>query len=286
MSASPAVSASASNMPTAPSTGQVYKVRAFHIAERLKLRDVRDLLHETVRDFSNYELIVDLAPQSHVLIYNYGSVVFFNVTDEVQDKLLNRLASFRTSSEGGRTRDDFLMEVVEPGSPDAKGQTRVFFDRVMVSQLTFATVRTVSMLIAESTALEYYEILIENLLEKTNIYSKKLESQGRLPGDSKDLVKFIGMCLNMKQEIISNLYIVDSPEETWESVELDKLFQELKVMVEVDTRYRALEYKIRIIQESIELIVDLAQARRSTILEMIIITLIAVEIVLSIVKYV
>ncbi len=271
---------------TPPSSGQIYKVRAFHIAERMKMRDVRDVLQETVRDFSNYELIVDLGPLSHVLIYNYGAVVFFNVSDEVQEKLLNRLAAFRTSAEGGRTRDDYLLEVVEPGSPDVKLQTRVFFDRVVVSQLTFAIVRTVSMLIAESTALEYYEILIENLLEKTNIYSKKLESQGRLPGASKDLVKFIGMCLNLKQEIISNLYIVDSPEETWENVELDKLFQELKVMVEVDTRYRALEYKIRIIQESIELIVDLAQAKRSTLLEMIIITLIAVEIILSILKYV
>jgi uncharacterized Rmd1/YagE family protein len=270
----------------AATSGQIYKVRAFHIAERLRLREVRDSLQETVRDFSNYELIVDLGPQSHIFFYNYGSLVFFNVADEVQDKILNRLAAFRTSSEVGRTKDDFIVEVIEPGSADAKSYSRVFFDRVVVSQLTFAIVRTVSMLIAESTALEYYEIFVENLLEKTNSFSKTLENQGRLPGNSKDLVKFIGRCLNMKQEIISNLYIVDSPEETWENVDLDKLFQELKVMVEIDTRYRALEYKIRIIQESIELIVDLAQAKRSTVLEMIIIALIAMEIILSFTKFV
>ncbi len=273
-------------MTSSAASGQIYKIRAYHIAEKLKVKDVRDTLQEqSVRDFSNYELILDLAPQSHILVYNYGAVVFFNVPDDVQEKVLGRLAHFRAVSEVGRTRDDFLVEVIEPASTEGRAAAKVFFDRVVMSQLTFSGVRTICMAVAESTALEYYEILIENLLEKTNQFSKKLEKEGRTPRTSRELVRFIGMCLNMKQEIISNLYIVDSPDETWENVELDKLYQEMKVMVEIDTRYRALDYKIRIIQESIELIVDLAQASRSTMLEIIIIALIAMEIGLSIVKY-
>ena len=102
---------------------------------------------------------------------------------------------------------------------------------------------------------------------------------------SEDLIKFIGLCLDTKQEIISNLYIVDSPDETWENVELDKMHSELKTMMEIDIRYRALEYKIKIIQEAVEVIVDLSKSRRETVLELIIILLIAFEILLSLLKW-
>jgi uncharacterized Rmd1/YagE family protein len=141
------------------------------------------------------------------------------------------------------------------------------------------------MLLAESTALEYYENLIENLLLKTNTFSKTLRRQGRMLESTEDLIKFIGLCMDTKQEIISNLYIVDSPDETWESVELDKMHQELKTMMEIDVRYRALEYKIKIIQESVDVIVDLSKSKRETLLEMTIILLITFEIIISIIKW-
>ena len=56
-------------------------------------------------------------------------------------------------------------------------------------------------------------------------------------------------------------------------------------MMEIDVRYRALEYKIKIIQESVDVIVDLSKSKRETMLEMIIILLITFEIVISIIKW-
>jgi required for meiotic nuclear division protein 1 len=215
----------------------------------------------------------------------YGSVVFFNVPDEVAERELEAIHEYRLPTEAGRATDLFLMEVAGPPAGAGSARPRIFFDRIVVSELSPQLIKIVCMLLAESTALEYYEALIENLLEKTNKYSKKLHRQGRMLESSEDLIKFIGMCLDTKQEIISNLYIVDSPDETWENVELDRVHQELKTMMEVDTRYRALEYKIKIIQESVEIIVDLSKSRRETLLETVIILLIAFEIVLSIVKH-
>ena len=60
---------------------------------------------------------------------------------------------------------------------------------------------------------------------------------------------------------------------------------ELKAMLEVDTRYRALEYKIKIIQESLEVIVDLSKSKRETVLEITIILIIAFEAILSVIKW-
>ncbi len=263
----------------------LYRIKAIHVADRLKLKDLRERFSQPPLEFSNYELVLKLSEQSYIFVYKYGSVVFFNVPDDVAERELEAIHEYRLPTETGRATDLFLMEVAETPAGATPARPRIFFDRIVVPELSPQLIKIVCMLLAESTALEFYEALIENLLEKANKYSKKLHRQGRMLESSEDLIKFIGMCLDTKQEIISNLYIVDSPDETWENVELDRVHQELKTMMEVDTRYRALEYKIKIIQESVEIIVDLSKSRRETLLETVIILLIAFEIVISIVKH-
>lgn len=260
---------------------QPFRIKAVHVSEKLKLKELRERFTRPPLEFSNYELIVRYAEDSYLFVYNYGSVVFFNVPDDVQERELAAIQEYRLPSDQGRATDVFLLEV-QPGQ--ATG-SKVYFDRVVTSELKYEIVKIVCMLLAESTALEYYEQLIQNLLEKTNVFSKKLQRQGRMLESSEDLIKFIGMCLDTKQEIIANLYIVDSPDEIWENVELDRIHQDLKTMMEIDTRYRALEYKIKIIQESIEIIVDLSKSKRETQLELIIIMLITLEVVLTIIKW-
>lgn len=256
-----------------------YRIKAIHVAERLKLKDLRERFTRPALEFSNYEMVIQYSEDSYLFVYNYGSAVFFNVPEEMQERELSAIQEYRIPSDHGRATDVFQLDVIEGAA------NKVYFDRVVVGQLSYSLVKIVCMLLAESTALEYYEVLIQNLLEKTNVFSKRLLRQGRMLESTEDLIKFIGMCLDTKQEIISNLYIVDSPDETWENVELDRAHQDLKMMMEIDVRYRALEYKIKIIQESVEVIVDLSKSKRETLLEMTIILLIAFEVVISIVKW-
>ncbi len=261
---------------------KTYKIKAYHIVERLRLKDLRERFSKPPAEFSNYEMVVRYADDSYLFVYNYGSVAFFNVSDELQQRELNSIQEFRAGDQSGAT-DIFMLEVQD--NLPATGGTKVYFDRVVANQLSFATIKIVCMLLAESTALEYYENLIENLLLKINSFSKNLRRKGKMLESTEDLIKFIGLCMDTKQEIISNLYIVDSPDETWENVELDRMHQDFKSMLEIDVRYRALEYKIKIIQESVDVIVDLSKSRRETLLEMTIILLIAFEIIISIIKW-
>jgi uncharacterized Rmd1/YagE family protein len=263
-----------------PPVGQPYRIKAIHVAERLRLKDLRERFSREPVEFSNYELIVRYSEDSYLFVYNYGSVVFFNVPDELQERELSAIQEYRLPSDQSRATDIFLVAV-----EDQVSGAKVYFDRVVIPKLTPENIKICCMLLAESTALEYYEVLIESLMERTGQFSKRLQAQGRMLESSEDLIKFIGLCLNTKQEIISNLYIVDSPDETWENVELDKMHQDLKQMMEIDTRYRALDYKIKIIQESVEVIVDLAKSKRETLLEIIVILLITFEVIISIVKW-
>ncbi len=256
---------------------QKFPIRAFHIAERLKLRELREKLGYSPKEFSNYEMVVQLPGEhSYVLFYNFGSIVFFNVPEALAEIEMTRLVEFRSPTDTMRTSDNFTVEINE------NGENKAHFDRIEVREITFDAVKIASVLLAQSTALEYYEILIENLMERTGKFSRLLEKEGRTFQRNDELIKFIGMCLNTRQEIISNLYIVDSPDEVWENNFLERLFTDLKANLDIDSRYRALEHKIQIIQESIEIFVDLSKSKKMTQLEGAIVTLFVVDIFLSI----
>src|SRR5271163_3099559 len=127
-----------------------YPIRAYHIAERLRLRDVRDKLGYTPKEFSNYEMVVQATGEdAFILLYNFGSVVFFNVTDRDLEVEMARLSEFRTPSDTMRTSDNFFIEITESGS------NRALFDRLEVKALTYDSVKIASVLLAQSTALEY-----------------------------------------------------------------------------------------------------------------------------------
>ena len=256
---------------------KTYPIRAYHIAERLKLREVREKLGYNPKEFSNYEMVVQAPGENaYVLVYNFGSVVFFNVTEQDLEREMARLSEFRTPSDTMRTSDNFTIEISE------SGQNKALFDKIEVKSLTYDSIKLASVLLAQSTALEYYEILIENLLEKTSKYTRRLETEGRYLEKSEELLKFIGLCMNTRQDIIANLYIVDSPDEIWENNDLERLFTDLKAILDIDVRYKALEHKIQIIQDNIEIIVDLTKSQQMTQLEMMIVALFMIDIIISI----
>jgi hypothetical protein len=48
----------------------IYKVAALHVAEKLKLKDLRDrMINQQVVEFSNYEMIIKYAENSYGFIY-------------------------------------------------------------------------------------------------------------------------------------------------------------------------------------------------------------------------
>src|SRR5436309_1804916 len=139
-----------SSLPSSPSKQQ-YRIKAIHVAEKLKLKDLREKFSRAPLEFSNYEMVVKYAEDSFLFVYNYGAVVFFNVPDDMQERELSSIQEYRTPSDQGRATDMFLVEVQE-----GSGNLKVYFDRVVVPSVSYQVVKIVCMLLAESTALEYY----------------------------------------------------------------------------------------------------------------------------------
>ena len=65
---------------------------------------------------------------------------------------------------------------------------------------------------------------------------------------------------------------------------MDAIYDDLKDEFDLSDRFHALEHKLKSVQESLELLLDVARDRRLVLLEAAIVVLIAVEIVLGLTK--
>ncbi|RYZ68263.1 MAG: hypothetical protein EOP09_09730, partial [Proteobacteria bacterium] len=91
------------DLPTSPGS-KIYRVRATHVAERLKMRELRERLTEfPIDEFTNYNLTVRLSELSYAFIYNYGTVVFFNVPQVLQDSILSLMRTTKEAAAIGDT---------------------------------------------------------------------------------------------------------------------------------------------------------------------------------------
>ena len=111
--------------------------------------------------------------------------------------------------------------------------------------------------VSHSVALDYYSEQSDILLEGTNHQIQFLENQGKLDISGNNLRRYIGRTLNLKNKISQNLYIFDSPPETWEDENLNKIDIGLKRTFDLQLRYRNIQEDLQIIKENLELFKDL-----------------------------
>ena len=243
---------------------------------RLRLKQVAEGLAEPTHNESSIELVYKYSDTKYIFIFHFGSVIFVNFTDDEEEKFMSRLQVIAAVPRSTVT-EDFTVEEDRSLAADMFHDTG--FNKVRLKNLTYPVLRLLVLVIAESAAIDTYEATAEDLLNKSRRISRNLKTTGKPRLRMKEMVQFVGDCLNTKQEIIADLYVVDAPDETWEDQVLDRLYADMKRLFEVETRYKVLEFKLQLVHETVDVIVDMLRFRQQTFMELIIILLISVEIV-------
>jgi len=139
----------------------------------------------------------------------------------------------------------------------------------------------VSLVVAQSAAMEYYERIVEKMFTSTESLVDRLERRGTVPLRTRPLHRFIGTAIGTRSEVLAVLHLLDKPDATWDDPAMDQIFGELRREFDLADRFTALELKLRSVQEALELVLDVARDRRLVLLETAIVLLIALEIVMS-----
>ncbi|HVW61531.1 MAG TPA: RMD1 family protein [Puia sp.] len=247
-------------------------VVSYQIADSIDIKSFKTAYSEGISHFDADELFYKTGAESYVYVFKYGVVCFLNTSEGACKVFLERIAPYSKNLFDQPLSEEFQVET------NAR-ENRFGYNTIEIVNADTDTLRLIMLNVSQSVALDYFSDQTNLLLEETNSQTLLLEKKGKLAISGKSLKRYIGRTLNLKNRIAENLYIFDSPPETWEDENLNRIDLGLKKTFDLQERFRDVREGLEIIRENLELFKDLLQYRNSTVLEWIIIILVAAEVV-------
>ena len=247
------------------------RVLAYQIADSIDLKLCKDNIKATLVYSDSDELFYELPETKFLYIFKYGVVSFFNYRESDIAETLKTIYPYCRNQFEKNLTDGFI---VETGAPEYK----MGHNKIEITSADSNLLRIIMLNVSQSVTLDYYSEQTSRLLEESNQHTQVLEKKGRLAISGRELKKFIGKTLLLKNRIAKNLYVFDSPPETWENEKLDKLYIDLKKNFDLQERFRNVADGLGIVKDNLELFRDIMQHRNTVTLEWIIIILITIEV--------
>ncbi len=250
----------------------MYNIRAFQIAENIDIKSIKKNYTDKLIFSSPNELFYSEANHKYLYILSYGVVIFSGYDEIKMTEMIEYFKTHSTDALANKHWEDFTIHI--------QSEKEVFaYNEIFLMSVDASVMRIVMLNVGQSVAIDYFTEKAEEILENTTEYTKQLEKNGKILMSSKELRIFIGKTLNMKNRVFDNLYILDSPDITWEDQHLNKIDNALKDIFDQKIRFRNIEYQLRLAKENLDLFKDFMQHKKSNQLEWIIIVLILVEVV-------
>ncbi|MBC8032834.1 MAG: RMD1 family protein [Chitinophagaceae bacterium] len=247
------------------------KVNAFQIADSIDLRLFKPAFTAEIYYADTDELFYHIDTEKLIYVFKYGIVCFLNNDEIEMSGFLQLITPFCKNVFSHRLSEEFEIET-------HASRNHFGYNKIELLDADIEALRLVMLNVSQSVALDHYSQQTNRLLEETNFHTQVLEKKGKLDLRGVHLKKYIGRTLNLKNKIAENLYIFDSPDETWEDENLGRLDIGLKKTFDLQTRFRTIQEGLHIVKENLDLFKDLLQYRNSTLLEWVIIVLIFLEV--------
>jgi len=247
------------------------KVLAYQYSESIDVKSFKSDFTAELKYYSSDELFYQTEVGKFVYVFKYGIICFLNYDAMKIAEFFKLMTQYTKNPFENKLHEEFLIEI------DCK-QNTFGYNKIEIINADSETLRIIMLNVSHSVALDFYSDQSDILLEGTNHQIQFLENEGKLNISGKNLRRYIGRTLNLKNKISQNLYIFDSPPETWEDENLNKIDIGLKKTFDLQIRYRNIHEDLQIIKENLELFKDLMQYKKSNLLEWIVILLILIEV--------
>lgn len=252
-------------------------IEAVQIAEAFNIKKFRAEFGTEAFSGTTSEVFYTLSDDNRYLyIFDYGVVVFGNFDAIAKAEFISYIKNYTTNIVSLYLFEEYCIKLDSNST-----HTLVKNNFVIVPHINAAIAGIVMLNIGQSVALEYYEVLTDELITSSKHYILELEKKGKLSISKTNLLKYIGKVLNVKNSIVDNLYILDDPNLVWDNEELNLLNRRLKLNFDINPRFKDLDYRLQIVENNLTLFTDVLNVRESARLEWIIIILIVLEIIIA-----
>jgi uncharacterized Rmd1/YagE family protein len=247
-------------------------VYAFQLADSIDIKQFSSAFTAEIYFVDSDELFYRIENEKYIYVFKYGIVCFLGYNEVEMTAFIQVITPYCKNLLEKRLSDEFEIET-------GAAKIKQGFNKIEVGNADVDVFRIIMLNVSQSVALDHFSQQTNTLMEETNYHTQILERKGKLDLSDINLKKYIGRTLFIKNRIAEYLYIFDSPDETWEDEDLNRIDIGLKKTFDLQVRFRNIQEGLGIVKENLELFKDLLQYRNSIVLEWIIIILIFVEVI-------
>jgi required for meiotic nuclear division protein 1 len=214
-----------------------------------------------------------------VVVFRYGAVVMFGLSDAEEASTLKSLAEHVAGPED-TLEDETAQILVRPDEEEHITPTGA----IQLRRASPEHLLVVADAMAKSIALASDERQVAGVLDALEPFAAGLAANGRPPGGRKSMLQVIGRALLVQHRLSGRVAVREKPDIVWDRPDLERLYGRLEDEYELVERAETLDRKLVFIATTASALVDLKDAARSLRLEVAIVVLIVLEVVLALMQ--
>ncbi|GFQ03570.1 hypothetical protein PHJA_002500800 [Phtheirospermum japonicum] len=214
----------------------------------------------------------------YMVVFQYGSIVLFNVHDHEVDGYLKIVKRHATGLLPEMKKDEY--EVRE--KPTLNTWMEGGLDYIMLQYLNVDGIRTIGSVLGQSIALDYYVRQVDGMVGEFTDINRGMEKTGTFTMERKKLFQLVGKANSNLADVILKLGLFERSDIAWKDAKYAQIWEYLRDEFELTQRFASLDFKLKFVEHNIRFLQEILQNRKSDFLEWLIIILIGAEILISV----
>lgn len=211
-----------------------------------------------------------------VVVFRYGVVVMIGLAPDLEEEalaaVLPRVQDLLTERE-----EENIALALRDDLDEGVGADGI----IRIGALAPDKLLVVADALAKSAALAQDERQVAEVFDTVEPWARKLARTGSGAGGRRDMLRLIGSALLVQHRLAQRVAVREKPDILWERSDLERLYARLEDEYELVERAETLAHKLDLIGETVTVMTDLIDTRRSLRLEISIVCLIVAEIALT-----
>lgn len=260
---------------------------AYCTANQYNLNEITALYQNQPYDIDSHREVLVISHRTRdktLIFFSSGCFVSWGFTSREENEIILKSVKFssghlleiETDSAHAYYSDETTLRI----------NHRFDIDMVSLESEDVSIKLGISYAMAQSVKLNTFESAVRTAITLNKDLPEKLSKYGRIKLPRKALSKRIGAIFAARASINLHSEFLDVPEYFWDHPGLEEYYERSKLYYEITNRVAALNIRLEVLHEFLDMLQNQLQDRHSSMLELIIIVLIGVEIVLSLIHWV
>lgn len=235
-------------------------------------RLLRDVLH-----------LHHLKKSGDIYFFNHGCFVAWELKKKSEERLIDEIKPYSLQPLSVNEVDYFHYHLGNETNIDVHEKSQL--DIITLGSHDPMIKLAMSYGLAQSIKLEAFEEAIKIAIHANKHLPDEIATRGEISLSRRAIFKRIGEIFIARSSINLNIEYLDVPEFFWRYPTLEPYYIMTKQYLDIPSRVMALNQKLDVLQELLDILNSQVQHRHSTLLESIIILLIMLEIIISLFQF-